>query len=96
MFEILANKQDGVSITLVTSNPERLSKLHLAKFSKQYGVPSVASCKDFHDRFIVLDDKEVYAFGASLKDLGNKCFEVSKNEDSARFVSYVNEMINAG
>lgn len=96
VLELVANKQDGITVTFVTSDPGRVSQLHLEKFEKQYGTVSIVFCKDFHDRFVILDNKEVYAFGASLKDLGNKCFEVSKNKDATRFVSYVNEIINSG
>ena len=44
------------------------------------------NCKEnkkqkFHDRFIVIDNKELYHIGASLKDLGKKCFAISKIED---------------
>lgn len=95
VFDILVNKKDGVSTTIVTSNPERLSQAHSKKFSKQYGAVSIVACKDFHDRFVIVDRKEVYAFGASLKDLGNKCFEVSKNEDTGHFLSYINKVIES-
>lgn len=95
ILKILTSKQDGVAVTLITSSPGKLSQLHLDKFTSQYGEISIAVSKAFHDRFIVLDDKEVYAFGASIKDLGNKCFEVSKYEDGARFVSYVNNAVNS-
>ena len=44
------------------------------------------NCKEnkkqkFHDRFIVIDNKELYHIGASLKDLGKKCFAIFKIED---------------
>jgi hypothetical protein len=41
----------------------------------------------------ILDDSEVYAIGASLKDVGKKCFEVSRNEDTERLVTYVQRTI---
>lgn len=41
----------------------------------------VAKTNKFHDRFIVIDDKEMYHLGASIKDLGKKCFEINKIED---------------
>lgn len=95
VLEILTKKKEGTTTTLITSNPRRVSPLYLDKFAKQYGRASIISCKDFHDRFIILDNKEVYAVGASLKDLGSKCFEISKNEDTEHFVSYVNGIIES-
>ena len=62
-------------------------------FTLVNGVIKIIASNDFHDRFIILDHKEVYAFGASLKDLGKKCFEVSKSEDPARFISYMKGII---
>lgn len=94
IFELLAKKRAGVAVILVTGRPDKLSTQSQKKFSKQYGAVSVVECKDFHDRFMVLDNSEVYAFGASFKDLGNKCFEVSKNEDTERFISYVDAILN--
>lgn len=41
----------------------------------------VARTNKFNDRFIVIDNKQLYHVGASLKDLGNKCFAISKIED---------------
>ena len=41
----------------------------------------IAKTNKFHDRFIILDNKELYHCGASLKDLGKKCFAISKIED---------------
>ena len=41
------------------------------KFSSRYN-------ESFHDRFLIFDDKDVYLIGASLKDLGRKCFAFMK------------------
>jgi hypothetical protein len=59
----------------------------------QYGALRIVENHDFHDRFIIVDDKDVYAVGASLKDAGRNCFEVSKNEDTVRFLAYVQSVI---
>ena len=56
-------------------------KLDIQKFNKEYPTLEVAKTDKFHDRFIAIDDKELYHVGASLKDLGNKCFAISKIED---------------
>lgn len=55
--------------------------LDIQKFNKQYPILKIAYTNKFHDRFIVIDNKELYHCGASLKDLGKKCFAISKIED---------------
>jgi hypothetical protein len=86
VLDMLSNKKNGVQVAIVTANPNKLSEQFFEKFTAQYGTVKVIASKDFHDRFIILDSKEVYAIGASLKDLGNKCFEISKVEDTAEFL----------
>jgi hypothetical protein len=92
VLDMLTQKNNGVSVAVVTSNPGKLSQQSLTKFSSQYGQLQIVECKDFHDRFIISDSKDVYAFGASIKDLGKKCFGIWKMEDNAtQFVTYVNQ-----
>jgi len=50
-------------------------------YNKQYGNLFTQTSKNFHDRFLILDDKSFYHIGASLKDAGNKTFMYSKIED---------------
>ena len=52
--------------------------LDLQKHNSQYTPIELKTIKTFHDRFIIIDDNEVYHFGASLKDLALKCFAFSK------------------
>ena len=53
----------------------------MQKFNKQYSTLKIANTDKFHDRFIVIDNIELYHLGASLKDLGKKCFAINKMED---------------
>lgn len=48
--------------------------------NKEYPILKVAKTNKFHDRFIVIDNKEMYHLGASIKDLGRKCFGINKIE----------------
>ena len=41
----------------------------------------IAKTDKFHDRFIIIDNKELYHCGASIKDLGKKCFGINKIDD---------------
>ena len=57
------------------------------KYNKQYHNIELKSIKKVHDRFLLIDDKELYHIGASLKDLGSKTFAFSKiDSDSFEFL----------
>ena len=74
-LELLAKKAKGVTVEIVTSrHGNKISASDVAKFNTQYGGLTVAVSKNFHDRFIAIDGKRLYLIGASLKDLGWKCF----------------------
>ncbi|MDR1089126.1 MAG: ORF6N domain-containing protein [Coriobacteriales bacterium] len=49
--------------------------------------------RDFHDRFVIVDGRDAYAFGASLKDLGKRCFGVFKVEDTDDFLARVKRIV---
>ena len=49
-----------------------------------------AKTNKFHDRFIVIDNKEMYHLGASIKDLGKKCFGINKIEDKEIIEKIIN------
>ena len=78
-LDILAKKRKGVVVEVVTSvRGNKVADSEVAKFNAQYGGLSVKTSAAFHDRFLVLDDRELYLIGASLKDLGKKCFAFTK------------------
>jgi len=58
-------------------------KLDIEKHNAQYNNIDVIEFKQSHDRFIIIDNNEIYHFGASLKDLGKKWFAFSKFEKHA-------------
>ena len=62
--------------------------LDIQKFNKQYPTLKIAYTNKFHDRFIVIDNKELYHCGASLKDLVKKCFAISKIE----YIEYIEKI----
>lgn len=83
-LDILAKKRTGVAARIVTSQKgNKIAATDIATFNAQYPTLSVQVSKVFHDRFLVLDDKELYLVGASLKDLGSRCFAFSKMDASA-------------
>ena len=76
---MLSKKAKGVTVEIVTSKRgNKLGSGDIAKFNAQYGGLSVRISAAFHDRFLIIDDKTLYLFGASLKDLGRKCFAFTK------------------
>ena len=78
-LELLAKKAKGVTVEIVTSRRgNNISTSDAAKFNKQHGGLMITVSKNFHDRFLIIDDKTLYLIGASLKDLGGKCFAFTK------------------
>ncbi|MBR5077973.1 MAG: ORF6N domain-containing protein [Victivallales bacterium] len=85
-LDMLAKKRKNVVVTIVTSGHRdkkgiahpMISTSDEARFNSQYPTLAVKVSEKFHDRFLILDDKELYLIGASLKDLGRKCFGFTK------------------
>ena len=78
-LDILAQKRKGVKTTIVThAKHPALTSTDLAKFNAQNPTLTIIASAGFHDRFLIMDDVLLYHFGASLKDLGRKCFAVTK------------------
>lgn len=89
---MLAKKNKNVEVVILTSQNCNLTKLDINKFNKQYPTLKLTYTNKVHDRFIVIDSKELYHVGASLKDLGKKCFAISKIEDM-EYVEKINNYI---
>ena len=76
---MLAKKRKGVKVEVVSSpRGNNLAQSDIDKFNAQYGGLMVKTSLAFHDRFLIIDGKELYLIGASLKDLGRKCFGFTK------------------
>jgi len=71
-------KVPDIQVTIYTHTQTKQLKLDLEKYNQQYSNITIKTFKDSHDRFLILDDNEVYLIGASLKDLGKKWFGFSK------------------
>ncbi len=80
---LLFAKCKGIKITIYTQQINKKLSLDLAKFTAQYFPIKVEVFKNSHDRFLIIDGKEVYHFGASLKDLGKRWFAFNKFEMGA-------------
>lgn len=77
---MLSKRNPGVSATIYTQKITPQLQLDLDKHNDQYPPINIRTYRNSHDRFLIVDDKEVYHIGASLKDLGKKLFAFSKLE----------------
>jgi hypothetical protein len=80
---LLTKRNPEVSVTIYTKFISKQLTLDLKKHNQQYAKIKMKELSKSHDRFIILDEKIVYHFGASLKDLGKKWFAFSKMEMDA-------------
>jgi phage regulator Rha-like protein len=84
----------NVKVKIFTKSISKELRLDLEKYRKEHFSIDVKVFKKAHDRFIIIDDKEVYHIGASLKDLGKKLFGFSKMDKSALDILNKIEEIN--
>lgn len=82
-LNLLAKKNEGVSVTVYTHQRTRLSNIDVANFNAQYPTLEVKYTSVFHDRFLILDGKTAYHIGASLKDAGKKAFGITLINDES-------------
>ena len=93
-LDILSQKKGGVAVLVATSQKmidKHLTSVAVEKFNKQNPTLTVKAVVTFHDRFLIVDDKDLYHFGASLKDLGRKYCAVTKMD--AMFIPSILERI---
>lgn len=76
----LAKKENGVKVLLLTGKVSKQLNLDVQKANEQYQHIELKPFTHSHDRFLIIDNNEVYHLGASLKDLGRKWFAFSKLE----------------
>lgn len=77
---LLAKRNKKVSATIYTKNISKQLQLDLTKHNSQYPEIKAIEFTDAHDRFLIIDQNELYHLGASLKDLGKKWFAFSRME----------------
>jgi hypothetical protein len=75
---MLSKRGIGVTATIYTHTISNQLNLDIQKHNSQYPRIEVKTYKQCHDRFLIIDDTDVYHIGASLKDLGKKMFAFSK------------------
>lgn len=81
-LNLLAKKNENVSVTVYTHQRTRLSNIDVTNFNAQYPALEVKYAGVFHDRFLILDGQTAYHIGASLKDAGKKAFGITLINDA--------------
>ena len=89
LFDII--KDINIKVKIYTENIDNISK---EKYEKQYNNLEIINTNIFHDRFIIIDNKILYHSGASFKDLGKKCFAITKMEDNNILKELLNKLKN--
>ena len=83
VLTLLSKRAAGVSCAIYTKSISKQLALDLQKHNQQYPPISIKRFAESHDRFMIIDESEIYHIGASLKDLGTKWFAFSKLETGA-------------
>jgi hypothetical protein len=78
VLTLLAKRNKNTTATIYTKTISKQLQLDLKKHNQQYPPITVEKFKNSHDRFLILDNTDIYHIGASLKDLGKKWFAFSK------------------
>lgn len=86
VLERLSAKQKNVAVKIFTHPKAELQQIDIDQFNKQYPTLHVDYTQKMHDRFMIIDNKELYHIGASLKDLGKACFAFEMMEDSKTLI----------
>lgn len=78
VLALLGKRNKDVQAMVFTREISKQLSLDLTKYNSQYPPIKIKELKQSHDRFLIIDNKDMYHFGASLKDLGKKWFAFSK------------------
>lgn len=83
ILDLFTKKKKNVKVIILTRKSTKTTSLDIKKFNEQYPTLEIKEFSFSHDRFLIIDGKDVYHFGASLKDLGKKWFAFSKFDKNA-------------
>ncbi len=89
----LTKRADGVSATICVGKISETFRLDVARHNRQYPPVELHEVSNIHDRFLLIDDTQLYTFGGSFKDLGKKLFCFNLMEDPT-MVAAVRKMIH--
>ncbi len=83
VLTLFSKRKKGVHIQLYTKDIPKQLQLDIVKFNEQYPTLEAKILKNSHDRFLIIDETELYHIGASLKDVGKKWFAFSKMDSES-------------
>ena len=89
LFDITKNIM--VNIKVYTKN---IDEIAIKKYRQEYSNIEIINTDIFHDRFIILDNSELYNIGSSLKDIGKKCSSINKIEDNTILKGLISRLEN--
>jgi len=83
VLQLFTKRKPNVHVTIFTKKVTKILEQDLEKHNTQYSEIVIKRFANAHDRFLIIDEKEIYHIGASLKDLGKKWFAFSRFEAGA-------------
>lgn len=94
VLTLLSKKNTNVQCHILTKNISKQLMLDVEKFNAQYPTLKITPFDKAHDRFLIIDQRDVYHIGASLKDVGKKWFAFSKmDKDSVTIIHSIVKLI---
>ena len=92
VLAMFSEKTEGVKVVLLTKEVKQNLRLGIEKFNEQYKNMEAKIFDKSHDRFLIIDNNEIYHLGASLKDLGKKWFAFQKMEDGFSLLEKIEDL----
>ena len=96
ILDIISNINKNINITIITKDNNLLKELDIKKYNQQYSNLKVIYNNTFHDRFFIIDNKELYHCGASINRIGYKSFAINKindKEEASIFINRINALL---
>lgn len=93
VLDMLSKKQTNVRVIIYTLPNANINKTDINRFNAQYPTLKEYRTTKVHDRYLIIDNKELYTIGASLKDLGKKCFSFTKMEEESLITELLSRLV---
>lgn len=93
VLDMLSKKRANVGVTLYTLPNANITKTDIKRFNAQYPTLIDNRTTKVHDRYLIIDNNELYTIGASLKDLGKKCFSFTKMEEKSLIKELLSRLV---
>ena len=71
---MLTKKKKHVEVVIFTSNKSNIQNIDIQKFNIVYPILKVSKTNKFHDRFIVIDNRENVSFGSFNQSFKKEMF----------------------